>query len=106
MVERPTPCGRYRGTVPPPRSKNQDRAPCDPAKPTDTKSFWTYDIHALTRKTAELKDSYPDERRIIIAGSAGVDFEPISDAMDATRDVDDKGTVRTLFDEVIISPGN
>jgi biopolymer transport protein ExbD len=106
VIERPTSCGRYRGTVPPPRAKNRDRSICDPARPTDTKSFWIYDVHALTRRTTELKDAYPDERRVIIAGSANVDFEPISDAMDATRDVDEKGTVRALFDEVIISPGN
>jgi biopolymer transport protein ExbD len=105
IVERAVSCGRYRATVPPPRTRNKERAKCDPSKPEETRQFWVYDNKALHRLAIEIKDQNPDEHRITIGGTKEVDYEPIVDVMDATRDdMNDKEEVRPLFDEVVISP--
>jgi hypothetical protein len=53
-----------------------------------------------------VKDKFPDETRIIIAADPDTDFEPIVDVMDAARNVMmPDGESRTLFDEVVYSPG-
>lgn len=98
-------CSRYRGTKPPPRLANKDRPICPQDAPMEKRSFLVYDVAALTRKTSELKDKYPNERRIIIAPSANSEYEEIVDVMDATRDVLlPDGNVKPMFDEVVISP--
>ena len=105
-------CKKYIGTVPPPRSKNRDRGICLAKKGADgtqedtLKSFWVYDTEALTQKLIEIKDAFPDERRMIIAAEPDTEFEAITDVMDAGREVKDPGgEIRTLFDEVVLSPG-
>jgi len=106
IVERTILCSRYRGTVPPPRAKNKDRAKCDAKNPYDKKSFWVYDVEELTRKIVAIKEAFQEEHRIIIAGGAAVEYEPVVDAMDATRDIKEgSGDIRKLFDEVVVSPG-
>ena len=70
------------------------------------KPFAVYDNKALTRKLIDIKDEYPDERRIIIQPGPEVEYEAIVDVMDAARDVkSEKGDIRALFDEVVMSPG-
>jgi biopolymer transport protein ExbD len=105
-VDRPTICSRYRGTRPPPRAKNMDRPVCQKNEGRMKKAFMVYDNKALTSKFIEIKDEYPDERRIIIQPGPEVEYEAIVDVMDAARDVRlPKGELRSLFDEVVMSPG-
>ncbi len=106
VQERTILCSRYRGTRPPPRSRNMDRAICPQDDPYAKKSFVVYDLEALTRKVMEIKNKYPEERRIIIAGSRDVEYEAVVDVMDSTRDYKEKnGEIKPLFDEVVLSPG-
>lgn len=97
-------CGKFIGTWPPPRSKNRGSPKCTDEK--DTRTFWVYDVSVLQKKIVEIKESFPDERRIIIAAEPGTEFESITDVMDAARDIKDPGGERRiLFDEVVLSPG-
>jgi biopolymer transport protein ExbD len=104
IIQKTIDCGKYIGTVPPPRPKNKGSGPCKEAK--ETRTFWIYDNDALTDKLVEIKDAYPDERRIIIAAEPETDYESITDVMDSSREIKDPGgEMRTLFDEVVLSPG-
>lgn len=102
VVEKNVPCRRYLNTVPPPRTRN-NVTPCK--KGEAGRSFVVYDNETLTNKLVQIKDRFLDERRIIIAADSDVEFEVITDVMDASRDVTTGGEVRTLFDEVVFSPG-
>lgn len=108
-VQRPVSCKKYLGTVPPPREKNRPVGICEPqeeGQPEETKTFVMYDVDTLKGKLVTIKDSFPDERQMIIAAEPDVDFEAITDVMDAGREAKDPGgEKRTLFDEVILSPG-
>ncbi len=105
VADRPTVCSRYRGTRPPPRAKNADRPICQKTEGRMKKTFLVYDNKALTNKLIEIKDEYPDERRVIIQPGPEVEYESIVDVMDSARDVKtEKGEVRSLFDEVVMSP--
>jgi biopolymer transport protein ExbD len=105
LTQKTVGCSRYRKTWPPPRSRNKDQPRCE--KPEDQRSFWVYDVPALIRKIIEIKDAFPDERRITLSGEPGVEYESVIEVMDATRDVRDGASElpRPLFDEVILSPG-
>ena len=104
LVQKSVECPRYVGTWAPPRSKNRSTAKCEKAE--ESRSFWVYDTEALQKKLIDIKDSFPDERRVIIAAEPDVEFESITDTMDASREVKDaSGEYRTLFDEVVLSPG-
>ncbi len=104
-LEQTTTCQRYLDTVAPPRSKNKGAKTC--TKPDETRSFVLFDVVQLARKLIDVKDRFPDERRIIIAAEPDIEFEALTDVMDASRDtIDAAGEVRTLFDEVVLSPGN
>jgi biopolymer transport protein TolR len=106
LVEKPTVCSRYRGTRPPPRAKNLDRPICQKNEGRMQKPFAVYDNKSLTGKLIEIKDEYPDERRLIIQPGPEVEYESIVDVMDAARDVKtEKGEIRALFDEVVMIPG-
>ena len=103
-IQRTVSCSRFRGTWPPPRSKNRSEKRCD--KPEESHNFWTYDVATLTRKILEIKDAFPEERRIVIQAEPDVEYEAVIDVMDATRDIRDPGgETRILFDEVVLSPG-
>ncbi len=107
VVDEAVLCSRYRGTWPPPRSKNKDRPKCpeDQKGATETRGFVVYDTKALTRKVIELKTAHPNERQIIIQPNAETEYEAIIDVMDATRDVKaPSGEISPLFDQVLISP--
>ncbi len=105
LVEVSVGCSRYRGTRPPPRTKNQDRAACEKKGGAEKMTFLMYDVATLASKVIELKTTHPDERRITIQPGPGVEYESIIDVMDATRDVkEESGEIRLLFDEVLISP--
>jgi biopolymer transport protein ExbD len=97
-------CLRYLGTVPPPRAKNQSRGAC--TNPDESKTFEVYDLAALQKKLIDIKDGFPEEKRMIIAAEPDVEFEALVDVMDAGRSVKDSGgETRILFNEVILSPG-
>ena len=103
LVQKGVVCSRFRGTWPPPRSRNKDEKVC--VIPTETRNFWVYDLDAATRKAVEVKDAYPEERRVIIQANANIEYESVIDLMDAVRDVREaSGSNRTLFDEVVLSP--
>jgi biopolymer transport protein ExbD len=111
LIEKRVHCSRYRGTVPPPRSRNKDRTPCEPKKPANIdlpewkKMYMMYNNSELTRKAVELKDKNPDEVRIIIAPEPQIDYETIIEVLDAMRDIKEgNAEIRTLFDEVVVQP--
>jgi biopolymer transport protein ExbD len=107
VVDKAVVCSKYRGTVPPPRSKNIDRQKCgiDQKAGTAMQGFFVYDTEALTRQIIELKNANPTEHRVIIQPNAETEYEAIVDVMDATRDIKElDGEIRQLFNEVLISP--
>ena len=104
IVQKKVDCKKFMGTWPPPRAKNRSTPKCESG--AGERTYWIYDTAALSTKLVEIKDSFPDERRMIIAGEPDTEFEAITDVMDAAREVKDPGGERrTLFDEVILSPG-
>lgn len=103
LAQHKVPCSRWRQNWPPPRARNRDLPKCEDSK--DQKEFWLYDKAALTKKMVEIKDGFPDERRIVIHADPNVEYESVIDVMDATRDFRETGSEpRILFDEVILSP--
>ena len=103
-VQKVVSCSRYRDTWPPPRVQNAKEPRC--TNPSESHNYWVYDNVALAKKIIEIKDAFPEERRIIIEALPDVEYEAIIDVMDATRDVREaNGDIRVLFDEVILSPG-
>lgn len=104
VIQKSVTCERYLETWPPPRDRNRGSPKCE--KPTDQRTYWVYDNEALTRKLIDIKDAFPDERRIIIACEPDIEYEVITDVMDSSREIKDPGgELRTLFDEVVLSPG-
>jgi len=61
-----------------------------------------YDWPALRRRLVSIKDSFPEEERVVIRAEPDVPYEQIVDAMDTARETPDK---RLLFPEVVLSPG-
>ena len=54
----------------------------------------------------DLKNENPDEHRIIISADADIEYEALVDVMDVSREVKEPdGEIRSLFDEVVLSPG-
>jgi biopolymer transport protein ExbD len=102
-------CSEYLGTVPPPRHKNKNRPKCsnDDAVNNVMRTYLTYDNEALARKLVEIKDAFPDEKRIIITGEPNVVYGALIAVMDSSREIKDEasGEKRELFPEVVISPG-
>lgn len=104
ITEEAVSCQRYVGTRPPPRAKNEDKAKCKDSE--EKRTFWVYDTEALQQKLIGIKEEFPDERRVIIAAESDIQYEAITDTMDASRDYEDaEGNTRPLFDEVVLSPG-
>ena len=105
LVQKGTLCARFRGTWPPPRSRNKGEARCN--LPTDTRTFWIYDLDGVAKKAVEIKDAYPEERRVIIQANASIEYESVINLMDAVRDIREaSGSSRVLFDEVVLSPAS
>ena len=103
-IQKQVKCDRYVGTWAPPRSKNRGQSKCEDSN--ENRNFWVYDTEALVKKLVEIKDAFPEERRVIIAAEAGVEFEAITDVMDSSRDLkSDAEERRELFPEVVLSPG-
>lgn len=105
IIQKNIHCSKYRGTWPPPRSKNRDQRRCE--KKDGERSFWQYDTAALARKVIDIKDSFPEERRLVIVAEPDIEYESVIDVMDATRDTQAPGggEIRPLFDEAVLSPG-
>jgi len=104
IIQKQTSCDKYLRTWPPPRVKNKVSPRCEQAG--DSRTFWVYDTDVLSKKLVEIKDAFPDERRVIIAAEPETEFESITDVMDASREIKDPGgETRILFDEVVLSPG-
>ena len=97
-------CQRYVGTWPPPRARNRELPKCERSE--QSLQFWVYDNEALTKTLVEIKEAFPDENRIILAAEPAIQYEAITDAMDASREGKDPGgDKRALFEEVVLSPG-
>ena len=104
LVQKTIVCSRYRNYWPPPRELNRTLPKCE--QPLERKSFWVYDNDTLVTRLKELKAVFPEERRIIIAADPTVEYEVITDVMDATRGIRNAdGSTTPLFDEVVVSPG-
>ena len=104
IIQKQISCQQFLGTWPPPRSKNRSQAKCE--NPSDNRTFWVYDEGALQKKFLELKDAFPEEKRMIIAAEEDIEFEAIINVMDAGRMVKVEGDEpRELFPEVVLSPG-
>jgi biopolymer transport protein ExbD len=104
VIEKSVSCGPYVGTWPPPRAKNRSLPRCE--NDNDTRTYWVYDNERLAKKLVEVKDAFPEERRVIIASEPEINYEAITDLMDASRNIKDAGgETRILFDEVVLSPG-
>lgn len=104
LVQKVIVCSRYRNYWPPPRAQNRSLPKCE--QPLERKAFWVYDNDMLVTRLKELKTVFPTERRIIIAAEPSVEYEVVTDVMDATRAVRNAdGSMAPLFDEVVISPG-
>jgi hypothetical protein len=105
LAEKSIVCSRYQGSCPPPRSRNRALAPCPTHEPLATRRFFVYDTAALTALVTALKDQFPTERTLILVPASATDYETIIATLDATRDVRQAdGTLRTLFDEVVVRP--
>lgn len=103
LVQRKVGCSKWRDNWPPPRARNRADAKC--SNPQEKRDFWVYDTQALAKKIIEIKDGFPDERRIVIQAEPNVEYESVIDVMDATRDTREAGSeARILFDEVVLSP--
>ena len=105
IKEQPIVCSRFRGTWPPPRSRNADRPMCDDKNARDAVMFWAYDTETLNQAILKVHRDYPDERRIIIAAESSIQYKSIIDALDATRLTRlQDGSFETMFDQVVLSP--
>ncbi len=105
LAQKPVACSRYRGYWPPPRVRNRDLPKCSP-EAMEQKVFWVYDNEKLVQELRSLKAIFPDERRIIITAEPSVEYEVITDVMDASRGIRGAdGRMTPLFDEVVVSPG-
>ncbi|HSI05890.1 MAG: biopolymer transporter ExbD [Myxococcota bacterium] len=105
IKEMPVVCSRYRGTTPPPRSRNGDRPQCDDKNARDAVMFWAYDTETLNQAILKIHRDYPDERRLIVAAESSVQYESIMDTLDATRVTRlADGSLETMFDQVVLSP--
>ena len=104
IVQKEVSCQRFLNTWPPPRSKNRDQPKCSVGE--ESRTFWVYDRETLQKKFIELKDAFPEEKRMIIAAEEDIEFEAITDVMDTGRDIKNEGDERReLFPEVVLSPG-
>ncbi len=100
-------CSRYRGTVPPPRDKNQSEGVCTKEQARLERPFWLYNRAKLADIVSQIKDRFPNENRIILQPGPTAEYEALIEAMDTTRDIRlPSGETRVLFDEVVISPGS
>jgi len=60
----------------------------------------------MRKKLLELKEAFPEEKRMIIAAEEDIEFETITDLMDVGREIKAEGEeARELFPEVVLSPG-
>jgi biopolymer transport protein ExbD len=103
IVNRSVACTLYVGTRPPPRARNAAQPVC--STPDAEWTFWVFDTEALHQRLVALKERFPHERAIVIVAEPDVQYEAIADAMDASREYDDGGQTRPLFDKVLVSPG-
>jgi biopolymer transport protein ExbD len=105
LVEKTFRCNKYKGTTPPPRSANMDRPPCGEKEATAEKSFKVYDAKTLSDKVLEIHNQFPDERRIIVAAEQNIQYESITDVLDATRSTKSpQGETIMMFDQVVLRP--
>jgi len=75
-------------------------APLGEGAPTIAKKGDSYDFDALTEKMKEIKTSFPDESKVIIAAEADTAYEVLIGTMDSTRETVDK---KLLFPDVTLA---
>jgi biopolymer transport protein ExbD len=78
----------------------QQGSAAEGAPPTIGKKGDTYDYAALNAKMKEIKSSFPDESKVIIAAEADTAYEVLVSTMDATRETADK---KLLFPDVTLA---
>ena len=82
MIDKKVPCERYVNTWAPPRSVNRSQPKCEDGA---ERNYRVYDIDRLQTMLVGIKESFPDEKKVIIAAEPDVEFEAITDVMDTTR---------------------
>lgn len=98
-------CSRFRGTVPPPRSRNLERTHCSDANARDAVQFQVYDTETLNAAMLKIHQTYPNEKSVVIAAEKGVQYESIIDVLDATRVARlPDGGLETMFPQAVLSP--
>lgn len=98
-------CSRFRGTVPPPRSRNLERPGCNDQNARDSVPFLVYDTETLNQAVQKIHQTYPNERNVIIAAESTVQYESIIDVLDATRVARTAdGGMQTMFDQPVLRP--
>jgi biopolymer transport protein ExbD len=103
LIDTKVKCERYVGTWAPPRAVNRSQPKCE-AKAE--RNYRVYDTKKLQTMLVGIKESFPDEKKVIIAAEPDVEFEAITDVMDMARDIKPEGEERReLFPEVVLSPG-
>jgi len=69
--------------------------------PIPKKGTGEYDYPALAQKALEIKDTYPEENKVIIAAEPDIKYDILIKVMDTLRNKGDK----LLFYNVLLSPG-
>lgn len=103
LLNRQVSCNGYVGTRPPPRARNKGAPKCTSADESVT--YWIYDTVALRQRLIEIKEAFPGERAIIITADPDIQYEAITNVIDASHEYDTgDGTRRPLFDQVQVRP--
>jgi biopolymer transport protein ExbD len=69
--------------------------------PIAKKGDGTYDFEALSAKTVEVKNLFPNETQVILAAQRDIKYDVLIKTMDTLRNQGD----RLLFPNVQLSPG-
>lgn len=89
------------GGVLPGQVEGAPQGPSGGAPPTiPLKGDGTYDYDALTAKMSEVKASFPQESKVILAAEAETQYEVLVATMDATRETKDR---KLLFPDVTLA---
>ena len=83
VVEKTVSCAHYIGTWPPPRRLNRFVSECE--DPTTSRLFRIYDQKRLTEVLYALKQVHPSEYNLTITANQSVEFEALTNAMDASH---------------------
>ncbi len=89
------------GGVLPGQEEGAATGPGEGAPPTiPLKRDGSYDYEALTAKMTEVKASFPQESKVILAAEADTQYDVLIETMDATRETKDR---KLLFPDVTLA---